>query len=238
MKQYDKLNELIRKRDTLASDLIELKKEEVRLRLEIQKIDFEISVYECLGGFKDNFEQKENVLEPILNNKSKSDTCEKKVNVNTNRNTKNENNGTRFELDDMCYKSFFNQYNPSLFRSMMKLSLLREIAEELSNKSYAEWINDNRSSQSILLQKATDTAIFYASMVSYKGTKYLLVGTRPDLDLTEDNVKSMALNKFFIMDDELDFTLHKKLVLEKPAIFMVRDDEYYEFVAAGYLKFQ
>lgn len=238
MKQYDKLNELIRKRDTLASDLIELKKEEVRLRLEIQKIDFEISVYECLGGYKDNFEQKENVLEPILNNKSKSDTCEKKVNVNTNRNTKNENNSTRFELDDMCYKSFFNQYNPSKFRSMMKLSLLREVAEELSNKSYLEWMNDNRSPKSILLQKSQDTILFYASEVSYKGTTYFLVGTRPDLDLTEENVKSMALNKFFNIDGEIDFSLQKKIVLKEPAIFILRNDDCYEFVEAGYLRFE
>ena len=229
--------ELNRKREELADKLIELKQEEEYLRLKIQKLDLEIIFWEKFNNARNYVvEQKKEADSVTVNSMVENDVkkerfCKKQPNnINDLK--------TKLALDSVCYNSFFNRYNPSDFRAMIKLSLLREIAEELSNKSYLEWINDNRNPKSVLLQNAQDIPMFYASEVSYKGEKYFLVGTRLNLDLTEDNVKSMALNKFFEVDGEIDFSLQKRIVLEKPAIFVLRDDGYYEFVEVGYLRFE
>ena len=237
MKHNGSLIELNRKRDELADKLIELKKEEEYLRQKIQKLDLEIIFLEKFDDSKNHIAEMKKEIDPAaVNSRVENDVKKEKL---YERQPNNLNDlKTKLELDSMCYNRFFNKYDTPSYRAMIKLSLLREVAEELSNKSYLEWMNDNRSPKSILLQKSQDTILFYASEVSYKGTTYFLVGTRPNLDLTEENVKSMALNKFFDYDGEIDFSLQKKIVLKEPAIFILRNDDCYEFVEAGYLRFE
>ena len=237
MKYNVSLIELNRKRDELADKLIELKKEEEYLRQKIQKLDLEIIFLEKFDDSKNHIVEKKNEIDSAVVNSRVEDDVKKEKLYERQPNNLNDLN-KKLELDSMCYNSFFSRYNSAYYRSMIKLSLLREVAEELSNKSYLEWMNDSRSPKSVLLQKTQDTVIFYASEVSYKGTTYFLVGTRPNLDLTEDNVKSMALNKFFDIDGAIDFSLQKRIVLERPAIFMLREDDCYEFVEVGYLRFE